>query len=305
MQHRKRSADGCLSDETLAAYVDGGLTADERAQVELHLAACQDCFAVFTESVRTVQAMADSGEFDQPVSRTPVLEPPVPTVVLIKDGRRRRVVRWAAAGAGLAAAAAVALAVWWPRPEPADLAFARLVVTLGDRRTTTGRITGVSRWAPEPVLLRSEQAVDVSAELRAAAALVEQAAARSGTIDADARAAASLLIVGEADRAIDVFSRVTTLDPEVGRYWSDLSAAYLERYRRRNDIADAKRAREAAERATRLAPTLPEAWFNLALASAADGNVAAARQAVQRLATLAPDSPWTREARDRVARPFL
>ena len=52
--------DRCLDDETLAAYVDGGLAAVERAHVERHLAACRRCFAVFAETVRTVQALGDA-----------------------------------------------------------------------------------------------------------------------------------------------------------------------------------------------------------------------------------------------------
>ena len=71
MQERKGRPEGCLADETLAAFVDGGLTADERSQVELHLAACRDCFAVFTESVKTLQAMRESGEFASPCPRSP------------------------------------------------------------------------------------------------------------------------------------------------------------------------------------------------------------------------------------------
>ncbi len=66
MREHKNIPDGCLDAETLAAFVDGGLTAGERSQVELHLAACRVCFAAFTESVKTVQAMTDSGEFAAP-----------------------------------------------------------------------------------------------------------------------------------------------------------------------------------------------------------------------------------------------
>ena len=147
MHERKGMAAGCLDAETLAAYVDGGLTADERSRVEVHLAACQDCFAVFTESVKTVQAMEAAGEFVQPVAPTPAPVAPVSApVVPIATARRSRLVRWTAAGAGLAAAAAVVLAVWWPRAERPELVD--LVAAVGERRPVEGRLTGGFKFGP-------------------------------------------------------------------------------------------------------------------------------------------------------------
>ena len=93
---------GCLDDETLAAYVDGGLTAEERSQVELHLAACRDCFALFTESVKTVQAMRDEADdvVDVPsgaASEVSVSHVDTPAVVVPMPPRRGA---FAAAGDG-------------------------------------------------------------------------------------------------------------------------------------------------------------------------------------------------------------
>jgi len=42
----------CLTPEVLAAFLDGGLRPDERAHVQAHLVACDDCYALFSESAR-------------------------------------------------------------------------------------------------------------------------------------------------------------------------------------------------------------------------------------------------------------
>jgi hypothetical protein len=46
----------CPDAELLAAYVDGRATLAERSEIEAHLARCEDCYFVFSETVRTQQA---------------------------------------------------------------------------------------------------------------------------------------------------------------------------------------------------------------------------------------------------------
>src|ERR1043165_7580457 len=43
---------GCLDSELLASYVDGRCTEAEVAEVERHLAWCEECYAVFMASAR-------------------------------------------------------------------------------------------------------------------------------------------------------------------------------------------------------------------------------------------------------------
>jgi hypothetical protein len=42
----------CPSAEDLAAYIDGGLGEAERQRITEHLASCEDCYAVYTETLR-------------------------------------------------------------------------------------------------------------------------------------------------------------------------------------------------------------------------------------------------------------
>src|SRR4029077_20889337 len=49
----KRGGGECPDPETIAAHLDGRLSGRERALVTEHLAACEDCYTVFTESAQT------------------------------------------------------------------------------------------------------------------------------------------------------------------------------------------------------------------------------------------------------------
>lgn len=48
----KRAPAPCLTDEALAAYIDGGLGPGESRQVAEHLADCEDCFELYSETAR-------------------------------------------------------------------------------------------------------------------------------------------------------------------------------------------------------------------------------------------------------------
>jgi len=55
-----RSDGGCVEAELLASYVDGRTTLEERAQVETHIAHCEDCYFVFSETVGSTAESKDS-----------------------------------------------------------------------------------------------------------------------------------------------------------------------------------------------------------------------------------------------------
>lgn len=92
-------------DERLAAFVDGRLSSTEREGIVAHLASCEDCYEVFSETV-SVQTEADE-EAEPAIS--PTLRP------VDRSAWRRPVVwrRWVPAAA-LAAAAAVTIFVVAP-----------------------------------------------------------------------------------------------------------------------------------------------------------------------------------------------
>jgi len=88
--HRSMSMDRstpCLAPETLAAFIDRRLPADERRRVEEHLVECPDCYEVFVETVRFLQeedAAAAGGEErgGTPVRRGPWLSRKAAQVIL-------------------------------------------------------------------------------------------------------------------------------------------------------------------------------------------------------------------------------
>ncbi len=51
-QNSKALADPCPSAEDLAAYIDGTLGAKESARITEHLASCEECYAVYMESLQ-------------------------------------------------------------------------------------------------------------------------------------------------------------------------------------------------------------------------------------------------------------
>ena len=284
MQEHENTRDGCLDAEALATFVDGGLTAAERSRTELHLAACQDCLAVFTESVKTVQAMTDSGAFEEPV---------------VAIAPRRRLASWTAAGAGLAAAAAVGLAVWWPRAERPELVD--LVAAVGERRPVEGRLTGGFRFGPMESPTRGAEA-GADSRVLAAADKIEQEA--RGTVNARLLGALGTahLVTRDFENALSCFDRAIDLAPDDPLLRADRAAALLAR----GDVAgddggeDFLRALDDATRAVTKDKALPEALFNKAIA------LQRMRLEVQELETwreylvLDATSPWADQARGRI-----
>ncbi len=45
----------CVDEAVLAAFIDGQLTANERAGVEAHLATCIECSELSSEAIRTIE----------------------------------------------------------------------------------------------------------------------------------------------------------------------------------------------------------------------------------------------------------
>jgi CHAT domain-containing protein/tetratricopeptide (TPR) repeat protein len=286
----------CLDTEMIAAYIDGRSgTASTREQVESHLSDCEDCYELFTETVRAKTELSGAGVVEQkPATRHDV---------------RSSAGRWAlVAGGALAAAAALWLAVappaalvrWWKpgsRPE-----LAAVVAAVGEHRTVEGRLTGGFAWGPAPAPMRAGAGPSAEIpDLQIATGHLMREADRRRTPTSLAAVGTARLAAGQIGEAIKSLEEAVALDPAAAYAWSDLSAAYLARSAFPASAADVPRALEASDRALALQPGLIEAQFNRALALDRLGLRDRAIEAWRQYLTSDPDSPWTAEARSRLS----
>jgi CHAT domain-containing protein len=281
--------DGRIDPETLAAYLDGRLSATERAAVEAKLASDDDSYELLVEVMRTQDAL------------------PEPQV---QSGRRW----WWAAGA-VAAAAAVVLAVrLGPTSSPAaspDERISVLIAAVNGERYVAPRLTGGFPSGPIRSATRSASpdpsnrgTADLSSQNLALLAAVGEAQKRSL---ADPNAAnlhaegVGLVLLGSLDQAIDTLESASANAPENSAILSDLAAAYAARAASAQSARDWSNALDRSERALRMNPALTEAAFNRALALESlnlDGALVAWRTYLD----LDRSSAWADEARDRLAK---
>jgi tetratricopeptide (TPR) repeat protein len=263
----------CPSLETIGAFVDGRLMDRERERIADHLASCETCYFVFSETARSIATQAGRK-----------IEPPP-------------MAWWKYAAAGLAAAATLVFAVnlWVPFGANGDeRALTQLVAAVGSERTFDSRLTGGFAYAPVRGAVRgSTDAVKLSPDVRIAIAEIEKQYAAKPV------AAAAALVAGDPNRAIDILEANAQLRPTDPKILSDLAAAYLARAARTPSTDDASRALAAANRALEIDRLMPEALFNRALALQAAG-MADARIAWQAYLTIDDHSGWADEARARL-----
>jgi tetratricopeptide (TPR) repeat protein len=271
-----RAPDSCPDPETLAVFLDGGLTTRGRDDIAAHLTTCETCYAVFLESAQTRVTAA--------------------AVVPLPWWRTRPGL---ATAAGLAAAAVVLLAVNLGVLSSRGPALTGLVAAVGTDRLVEPRLSGGFAHGPLRGALRSAQpsSPSVSPDVRIAAAEVEKrAAGRDSAAAAHARGIAAL-VVGDHDRGVEALERSVERDPFNARMLSDLAAAYLVRATATNNRDDLSRALASANRALTADRSLPEAWFNRALALERLAMVEEARTTWQGYLAIDDRSGWADEAR--------
>lgn len=278
----------CPAAETLAAYLDGTLDAAGRVDVERHVAACVDCRDVLAESSLALAA-EDEATVPTPASRAPAA-----------NDATRRGARWfwPAVGA-LAAAAALVMAIVIGKPGGGADSGARpeleaLVAAVGDQRPFEPRLTGGFRFGPlAPVMRAGGRESVASSDVRIAAAQLEIEAQERQSPEARAASAAGALVLGRTDEAIRLLQQVVRETPGRAAIWSDLAAAWLVRADGQGNAAAAAQALVAADRAIALAPTLPEALFNRALALERLGRRDEAVRAWRAVTAAEPDARWS------------
>ena len=167
-----------------------------------------------------------------------------------------------------------------------------------ETRITEGRIAGLTRHrpftaiAPAPATTRP-----VPIPVRLAVARMERVGNASvQTEDRRLRAVAALAL-GDVQRAVSQLEDLTAEPLQDARVHSDLAAAYLARAQAHGESQDVAWAVAAAERAVRVAPRLPEALFNRALALERLHLPEAAARAWTEYLTVDATSPWSAEAR--------
>jgi CHAT domain-containing protein len=273
----------CPDPENLASLVEGRLSRREAEPVRAHLAGCERCFFVVSESLHSLSQA-----------------PPVPAA--------GRTWSW-----GLAAAAAVLVlaggGLWWGQRSTVS----ELASVVGARRPVEGRITGGFQYAPVETSLRGGadagaaqenwRLLEVVSRIRKAAAVENPSAAALA-----ARGLADL-VTGRVEDSVRSLEEAQRRSPEDARILSDLSATYLARAEADDGAEDRVRATDAAMHAVSLDPRLPEARFNLALAlerripRAAEGahpDVSQAVRAWNDYLAMDPTSAWASEARERL-----
>lgn len=283
--------DGCPDDETIAAFLDDRLAPPARAQVMAHLASCQSCYELLADAA--LAAETSHARENAPASLRVVTHTPPP---------RRRSKAFYAIGAGLLAAAAVLVAVLLPRaaktgdrPE-----LAELVAAAGTTRFAEARLTGGFQWGAPEGAFRGGTAAKPTSEVQIAAARLDQALARDRSAANLAAYGTSRLPLGDAKTAVASLEEATSLAGSRADYWSDLAAAYLARSQDPGNEPDTFRSLEAAEKAVALSPTLPEAWFNKAVALERLHLTSQAIDAWTRYLALDASSSWRQEATRRL-----
>jgi tetratricopeptide (TPR) repeat protein len=275
LQRQDDHGTGCLDAALLASYIDGRATSAERTTVEAHLARCEDCYFMFSETLRE-QAQAGGATKKSELARW------VPKVA-----------------AGLAAAAALVIAVavgtsyYSPPSSTLVVALSELDAASGPYRRFEPRVTALPTYRPlVPATRSAAQSAEITPALREAAARVEKAAA-SGTGVQDKRAlAAAYLAQGQSSSASDVLTPLAASANEAGLL-NDIAAAYLSL----GAGGDVEQALQLLERAATLEPGRAEVWFNLGLAAEKTEHTSRAAEAWKRYLELDPSSGWAEDAR--------
>jgi tetratricopeptide (TPR) repeat protein len=278
-------ADDCPDPETIGAYLEGRLSGPERARITEHLSTCEACYFAFSEAAQIHPA--ESAE--KPSWWHRWLVPP--NIV------------WRPAAA-LATVAALVIGIGiggfglWRSTQPPELRA--LVAAVGTDRTVEARLSGGFAYGPlrAPVRAGDGSATPVSPDVRIAAALIEKAANASRTPRNLAALGVALLVTGRPADAVTALENATRAAPDDAGHWSDLAAAYLSRAKREGSADDLVKAVDAADLATKLAPSMKEGWFNRALAIEQIGGLRdEAKKAWQQYLNLDPDSEWSAEAK--------
>jgi len=284
-----------LDAETLAAYVDGRLPPEERAKVDVEIAADPELQAWLIDTMHAVDTMPAEAAA-APANTGDGVAAVAP--------RRPRIA--AAVGGMLAAAAAVAVMVWLAQgrragPAEPDAIVARLVEAAGAVRYIEPRLTGGFQYGPLRQVMRgSRELAGENLALLAVAGELQRRAAAEGSPETLHTLGVAYVLIGDLGEGLETLERANAAGAATPSLLSDLSAAYAARAGRQERPEDWPRALELADRALALAPELPEALYNRALALDALHLAPQAAAAWRRYLEIDAASAWAGDARRRL-----
>lgn len=134
------SPSDCLDLEDLAAFVDGALSGTARDAVVAHLADCEDCYEVYTETLHVQEDLHAQEDLEPRIEPVAVIDEDEEELAPVLVHPRSRAWMWkaGAAGAVLAAAAMLAFVV---RVGLLSLATEEFLVPVGNIATMAQRLT--------------------------------------------------------------------------------------------------------------------------------------------------------------------
>jgi CHAT domain-containing protein/tetratricopeptide (TPR) repeat protein len=275
----------CLAPETIAAYLDRRLDPAERTRVEEHLADCEECRTLLTETAAFLEADAAAKPDAVPGATRPARRPWV----------------WSAAAAAAALLALTPFVLRQMRPTP-ESALRDLDRALGGKRYIEARLSGFE-YGEYVAPKRGPRDTDLPPAVLGAAGHVQELASKTDTPENLAALGASQLAIGRFDDAVQNLEDAALLAPKNARIQSDLAAAYIARFRANppDDYAeDPAKALEAAATALRIDPKSRAAAFNRALSLEMLPLRGEAQRAWAAYLILDPSSHWADEARARM-----
>jgi tetratricopeptide (TPR) repeat protein len=283
-------ADGlCPDPESLAAWIDQGLRAAERARLDAHLAGCDECRSLVAQVI-DIRAAAGADA------------PEAAAAAAVRRVRPSIVGWWGLTLAAVAGAILCISAVFGregPGSHTAESRLADLAEAVGQTRTVEARLIGGFRYRPLRAPLRSGgSAVPMDSwALWAAAGRIREVADANPSADNLHALGVAALVVGDFDRAVTALRTSAAVAVEPSGPLSDLAAAHLGRAGISDRPNDAIEALHAARQALAADDALLEARFNLALSLQALHLDAQAAQAWQDYLVRDRASPWSGEAR--------
>ena len=288
-QEMKATLTECPDPEVLAAYLAGRLPETDRTAVTEHLADCADCYAVFIASAREYRGWRWAwAEW-------------IWHAVVEASGWSKAVVVTAALGTATASLTVFLRPQLVTQLWPGRSELTELVAAVGTERTIEPRLTGGFAYGPlvERSVTRSgERGGDrLSPDLRIAALTLEKRLQGHREPSTLAAYAAGQLVTGQTDRAVSAFEEAARRVPKNARFQNDLSAAYLVRFKQKQDLEDVSKAVAAATAATEIDPSFTEARFNLAIALESLSLRNEARKAWEAYLKIDSKSPWAQEAK--------